>query len=213
MFSPVDGKHPGCDQSYIGRREFSFSLSDDRLIRFLSFNTLSELERSIKEKCPIKIDIGPVYSVDVWTAWVLWLLYSMLTTIWAYSLQSYHIVFKFAASKKARLFSRWCLHSCGEGACLWYCQCFLNVLCWSCFPPCWVDLTDGLLAFFLLGYLRLWWCSLLLHGSRCLHWMLALDDHCYQSDWFCSQRWELSAYMQMKRVKYSLMWKIYHSCL
>lgn len=65
LFSLVDGKHPGCDQSYFGRREFSFSLSDDRLIRFLSFNTLSELEKSIKEKCPIKIDIGPVYSVDV----------------------------------------------------------------------------------------------------------------------------------------------------
>lgn len=84
LFSAVDGKHPGSDQSYFGRREFSFSLSDDRLIRFLSFNTLSELEKSIKEKCPMKIDIGPVYSVDVWTAWVLWLLYSVLTTIWAY---------------------------------------------------------------------------------------------------------------------------------
>lgn len=66
---------------------------------------------------------------------------------------------------------------------------------------------------FFIGYLRLRWCSLLLHGSRCLHRMLALDDHCYQSDWFCSQRWDLSEYMQMKGVKYSFLWKIYLLCL
>lgn len=59
-----DGKHPACDQSYLGRREFSFTLDNDIYIRFQSFNTASELENSIKEKCPFKIDIGPVYTVD-----------------------------------------------------------------------------------------------------------------------------------------------------
>ncbi|KAJ1272780.1 hypothetical protein BS78_06G228300 [Paspalum vaginatum] len=59
-----DGKHPGCDQSYVGRREFSFTLENDIYLRFQSFNNAAELESSIKEKCPFKIDIGPVYSVD-----------------------------------------------------------------------------------------------------------------------------------------------------
>ncbi|RLN28386.1 DNA primase small subunit-like [Panicum miliaceum] len=59
-----DGKHPGCDQSYVGHREFSFTLENDIYLRFQSFDSAAELESSIKEKCPFKIDIGPVYSVD-----------------------------------------------------------------------------------------------------------------------------------------------------
>ncbi|XP_044485446.1 DNA primase small subunit [Mangifera indica] len=59
-----DGKHPGCDNSYFGRREFSFTLDNDIYLRFQSFNSAPELEIAIKEKCPFKIDIGPVYSVD-----------------------------------------------------------------------------------------------------------------------------------------------------
>lgn len=59
-----DGKHPSCDQSYFGRREFSFTLDNDIYLRFQSFKTASELENAVKEKCPFKIDIGPVYSVD-----------------------------------------------------------------------------------------------------------------------------------------------------
>ncbi|KAF5179551.1 Dna primase small subunit [Thalictrum thalictroides] len=59
-----DGKHPACDQSYFGRREFSFTLENDIYLRFQSFNSAAALENSIKEKCPFKIDIGPVYSVD-----------------------------------------------------------------------------------------------------------------------------------------------------
>ncbi|XP_077217286.1 uncharacterized protein LOC143851685 isoform X1 [Tasmannia lanceolata] len=59
-----DGKHPACDQSYFGWREFSFTLDDDIYLQFQSFNSVSELEKSIKEKYPFKIDIGPVYSVD-----------------------------------------------------------------------------------------------------------------------------------------------------
>ncbi|XP_051195134.1 uncharacterized protein [Lolium perenne] len=59
-----DAKHPGCDQSYIGRRELSFTLENDIYLRFQSFDSPAEFESSIKEKCPFKIDIGPVYSVD-----------------------------------------------------------------------------------------------------------------------------------------------------
>ncbi|KAK1400626.1 DNA primase [Heracleum sosnowskyi] len=60
----TDGKHPGCDQSFFGRREFSFTLDNDIYLRFQSFNSASDMENAIKEKCPFKIDIGPVYSVD-----------------------------------------------------------------------------------------------------------------------------------------------------
>ncbi|KAL6177396.1 hypothetical protein ACLB2K_048922 [Fragaria x ananassa] len=59
-----DGKHPACNQSYFGRREFSFTLDNDVYLRYKTFNSVSELESSIKEKCPVKIDIGPVYNVD-----------------------------------------------------------------------------------------------------------------------------------------------------
>ncbi|KAI5655344.1 hypothetical protein M9H77_32531 [Catharanthus roseus] len=59
-----DGRHPGCDDSYFGRREFSFTLDNDIYLRFQSFKTAAELESSIREKVPFKIDIGPVYSVD-----------------------------------------------------------------------------------------------------------------------------------------------------
>lgn len=59
-----DGKHPGCDPSYLCRREFSFTLDNDIYVRFQSFNNAAELENSIKDKCPFKIDIGPVYSID-----------------------------------------------------------------------------------------------------------------------------------------------------
>lgn len=65
MFIYVDGKHPACDQSFFGRREFSFTLDNDIYLRFLSFKDALELEKAIKEQCPFKIDIGPVYSVDV----------------------------------------------------------------------------------------------------------------------------------------------------
>lgn len=61
----ADGKHPACDHSYIGRREFSFTLEHDIYVRFQSFNNANEMEKAIKEKCPFKIDIGPVYNVDV----------------------------------------------------------------------------------------------------------------------------------------------------
>ncbi|XP_042004028.1 DNA primase small subunit-like isoform X1 [Salvia splendens] len=59
-----DGKHPGCDASYFGRREFSFTLENDIYLRFQSFKDVDDLEKAIKHQCPFKIDIGPVYSVD-----------------------------------------------------------------------------------------------------------------------------------------------------
>ncbi|KAL6998031.1 hypothetical protein U1Q18_008155 [Sarracenia purpurea var. burkii] len=59
-----DGKHPGCNISYFGRREFSFTLDNNIYMRYQSFKSASELEKSINEKCPVKIDIGPVYNVD-----------------------------------------------------------------------------------------------------------------------------------------------------
>ncbi|GAB2235461.1 hypothetical protein Droror1_Dr00025886 [Drosera rotundifolia] len=58
-----DGKHPSCDKSYFSRREFSYTLADNIYMRFQSFESAAELENSIKEKCPFKIDIGAVYNV------------------------------------------------------------------------------------------------------------------------------------------------------
>ncbi|XP_076894687.1 uncharacterized protein LOC143547056 [Bidens hawaiensis] len=59
-----DRGHPSCDKSYFGRREFSFTLDNDIYVRFQSFEKASELEKAIKDQCPFKIDIGPVYTVD-----------------------------------------------------------------------------------------------------------------------------------------------------
>ncbi|KAJ0974676.1 hypothetical protein J5N97_016641 [Dioscorea zingiberensis] len=60
-----DGRHPACDPSFVRRREFSFTLEKDIYVRYLSFNNVTEFENSIKKECPFKIDIGPVYSVDL----------------------------------------------------------------------------------------------------------------------------------------------------
>ncbi|XP_074309408.1 uncharacterized protein LOC141643916 isoform X2 [Silene latifolia] len=59
-----DGKHPSCDQSYFSRREFSFTLDSDIYLRYQSFKSVAEFESSVKEKCPFKIDIGPVFIND-----------------------------------------------------------------------------------------------------------------------------------------------------
>jgi hypothetical protein len=61
----TDGKHPGCDPSFIARREFSFTLEHDIYLRYLSFHDASEMEATIRAKCPHKIDIGAVYNVEV----------------------------------------------------------------------------------------------------------------------------------------------------
>ncbi|KAK9750151.1 hypothetical protein RND81_02G176900 [Saponaria officinalis] len=59
-----DGKHPSCDQSYFSRKEFSFTLDDEIYLRYLSFKSVAEFESAVKEKCPFKIDIGPVFCND-----------------------------------------------------------------------------------------------------------------------------------------------------
>ncbi|KAL9241878.1 hypothetical protein vseg_015938 [Gypsophila vaccaria] len=59
-----DGKHPSCDQSYFSRREFSFTLDNEIYLRYQSFKSLAEFESAVKQKCPFKIDIGPVFSND-----------------------------------------------------------------------------------------------------------------------------------------------------
>ncbi|XP_072057794.1 uncharacterized protein [Arachis hypogaea] len=59
-----DGKHPACDSSYLGRREFSYTLDNDIFVRYNTFNSATELENSIKDKCPLKIDIGPIYNLN-----------------------------------------------------------------------------------------------------------------------------------------------------
>ncbi|KAI3971089.1 hypothetical protein MKW92_031903, partial [Papaver armeniacum] len=57
-------KHPACDLSYFGRREFSFILGNDVYLRYQSFNNAAQMESSIKRECPFKIDISAVYNVD-----------------------------------------------------------------------------------------------------------------------------------------------------
>ncbi|ESQ46751.1 hypothetical protein EUTSA_v10027750mg [Eutrema salsugineum] len=59
-----DGKHPGCDEFYFGRREFSFTLENDVYLRYKSFKNASAMGDAIKGNFPYKIDIGAVYSVD-----------------------------------------------------------------------------------------------------------------------------------------------------
>ncbi|KAI9117054.1 hypothetical protein K1719_012053 [Acacia pycnantha] len=45
-------------------RWMSYGNDNDIFLRFQSFHSAAELENSIKVKCPLKIDIGPVYSVE-----------------------------------------------------------------------------------------------------------------------------------------------------
>ncbi|RHZ78188.1 hypothetical protein Glove_166g248 [Diversispora epigaea] len=49
------------DKKFINR-EFSFQLSNEAVIRHLSFNNPDELKAEIVKQCPLKIDIGAVYS-------------------------------------------------------------------------------------------------------------------------------------------------------
>lgn len=44
-------------------REFSFTLQDDIYLRYQSFENQSELEQEIINRCPHKIDIGPVLNI------------------------------------------------------------------------------------------------------------------------------------------------------
>lgn len=60
----ADSKHPQADGNYFTKREFCFTLDGDIFVRYQSFADGKELENAIKERCPAKIDIGPVYNVD-----------------------------------------------------------------------------------------------------------------------------------------------------
>lgn len=116
----IDGKHPGCDEYYFGRREFSFTLENDVYLRYKSFKSVSSLEHAIKSCFPYKIDIGAVYSVDVSP-----LLLLLLHQLCAFSNHFwFEFSFTLAAWQEACLFTNWhqCVHSCGEGVGLWYRQ-------------------------------------------------------------------------------------------
>lgn len=59
-----DAKHPKADKSYFPRREFCFTLDGDVFVRYQSFTTCADMAAAIRQRCPSKIDIGPVYNVD-----------------------------------------------------------------------------------------------------------------------------------------------------
>lgn len=60
----ADGKHPQSDSTFFQRREFCFTLDGDIFVRYQSFKDRQEMQAAIRDRCPAKIDIGPVYNVD-----------------------------------------------------------------------------------------------------------------------------------------------------
>jgi DNA primase small subunit len=64
-----DGKHPAADPSFPKRREICLTLggadgTDEIFARYQSYADAASLKQALVKKCPIKIDIGPVYSRD-----------------------------------------------------------------------------------------------------------------------------------------------------
>lgn len=57
-------KHPKADQGFFKKREFCFTLDGDIFVRYQSFRDADEMKAAIKDRCPAKIDIGPVFNVD-----------------------------------------------------------------------------------------------------------------------------------------------------
>lgn len=51
------------DVSYFSRREISFTLPNDVYLRFRSFTSAEELHATLKDRLPIKMDIGAVYNL------------------------------------------------------------------------------------------------------------------------------------------------------
>ncbi|KAL6784278.1 POLA4 [Auxenochlorella protothecoides x Auxenochlorella symbiontica] len=59
-----DSKLPQADAGFMQRREFCFTLDGDIFVRYQSFKDLDGLQAAIKERCPSKLDIGPVYNIN-----------------------------------------------------------------------------------------------------------------------------------------------------
>ncbi|KDD72773.1 hypothetical protein H632_c2917p0, partial [Helicosporidium sp. ATCC 50920] len=59
-----DGKHAQADATFLPRREFCFTLQGDIFVRYQSFKDVEALRSAVLERCPTKIDIGPVYNVE-----------------------------------------------------------------------------------------------------------------------------------------------------
>lgn len=52
-------------RNYFANREWSFTLASDAYIRFQSFRGAEDLKAEILRLCPVKIDIGAVYNLQV----------------------------------------------------------------------------------------------------------------------------------------------------
>jgi DNA primase small subunit len=55
---------PGADATFFQRREFCFTLEGDIFVRYQSFKDGEALAAALAARCPSKIDVGPVYTVD-----------------------------------------------------------------------------------------------------------------------------------------------------
>jgi DNA primase small subunit len=56
-----DSSAAGIDRSHFSRREISFTLAGEVYIRYQDFRDAAEFEKAVTDKCPEKIDIGPLY--------------------------------------------------------------------------------------------------------------------------------------------------------
>uniref|UniRef100_A0A7S0UQK9 DNA primase n=1 Tax=Polytomella parva TaxID=51329 RepID=A0A7S0UQK9_9CHLO len=59
-----DSKNPQADSSYFSRREICFTLDGDIFVRYQSYKSAQEFGAAVRSRCPAKIDIGPVYTVN-----------------------------------------------------------------------------------------------------------------------------------------------------